>query len=93
MPSPTTPQLRGVSVAVVERGALRGRAQDWNISRSELADLVNEGVLTAEEVEECISNEFNPVRVGFATRPVMREVWTRDVLNLGVSPVRLIEKV
>ena len=27
-------------VAVVERGPLRGRSQEWNISRKELAELV-----------------------------------------------------
>lgn len=31
---------RGWRVAVVERGPLRGRAQEWNISRRELGELV-----------------------------------------------------
>lgn len=31
---------RGHRVAVIERGPLRGRAQEWNISRKELAELV-----------------------------------------------------
>lgn len=34
-----------------------------------------------------MSVEFNPVRVGFHGG---KEVWTRDVLNLGVSPQRLV---
>ncbi len=33
-------QLRGLRVAVVERGHLRGREQEWNISRKELYELV-----------------------------------------------------
>ena len=33
-------QLRGLRVAIVERGPLRGRAQEWNISRKELYELV-----------------------------------------------------
>lgn len=33
-------QLGGLRVAVVERGPLRGRAQEWNISRKEIAELV-----------------------------------------------------
>lgn len=33
-------QLAGLSVAVVERGELAGRAQEWNISRKEIAELV-----------------------------------------------------
>ena len=45
---------------------------------------------TAEEAEECISSEFNPVRAGFRGSP---DVWTRDVLNLGVRPDRIIAKV
>ena len=33
-------QLAGLRVAVVERGPLAGRAQEWNISRKEIAELV-----------------------------------------------------
>jgi hypothetical protein len=55
-------QRAGCKVAVVERGALQGRTQEWNISRQELFELVEMGCLTAEEAEACISVEFNPVR-------------------------------
>ncbi len=51
---------------------------------------VHEGLLTTEEAEGCISIEFNPVRAGFHGS---QEVWTRDVLNLGVKPDKLIAKV
>jgi lycopene cyclase CruP len=34
--------------------------------------------------------EFNPVRIGFHGGA---DVWTKDVLNIGVSPAKLIEKV
>ena len=51
---------------------------------------VHEGLLTAEEADECISIEFNPVRAGFHGS---HDVWTRDVLNLGVKPDKLIAKV
>lgn len=44
---------------------------------------------TAEEAEECISSEFNPVRAGFLGSA---DVWTRDVLNLGVRPDFIIAK-
>ncbi len=50
---------------------------------------VASGVATAEEAEECISSEFNPVRAGFRGSP---DVWTRDVLNLGVRPDKIIAK-
>ena len=51
---------------------------------------VEEGLLTREEAEECIGIEFNPVRAGFHGG---QDVWTRDVLNLGVRPDRAIAKV
>ena len=35
---------RGLRVAVVERGTLRGRQQEWNISRKELRELVEVGM-------------------------------------------------
>jgi hypothetical protein len=47
-------------------------------------------VLTASEAESVIALEFNPVRVGFHGGP---DVWTRDVLNLGVKPDKLIALV
>lgn len=52
--------LRGLKVAIIERGPLRGRVQDWNVSRKELKELVYAGVLTEDEIEEVISIEFNP---------------------------------
>lgn len=48
---------------------------------------VASGIATAEEAEACISSEFNPVRAGFRGGP---DVWTRDVLNLGVRPDKII---
>jgi len=50
---------------------------------------VASGVATAEEAEACISSEFNPVRAGFRGSA---DVWTRDVLNLGVRPDKIIAK-
>ena len=79
--------LRGVRVAVLEAGALRGREQDWNASRKEVEELIEAGVLTREEAEEVIGIEFNPVRCGF---PGGEDVWLADVLNVGVRPERLI---
>ena len=51
---------------------------------------VEEGLLTRKEAEECIGIEFNPVRAGFRGG---QDVWTRDVLNLGVRPDEAIAKV
>lgn len=53
---------------------------------------VHEKLLTSEEADECISIEFNPVRAGFHGSHD-HDVWTRDVLNLGVKPDKLIAKV
>jgi lycopene cyclase CruP len=79
---------QGWRVALLERGQLRGRAQEWNISRRELESLVGLGLLTADQLQDAISSEFNPVRVGFGGAA---DIWVRDVLNIGVSPVRLLE--
>jgi len=85
----------GHSVAVVERGPLVGRAQEWNISRSELGVLVEEGLLTPAQLEAVLVSEFNPSRVAFPPtrggRP--REVLVRDVLNVGVDPAALLALV
>lgn len=45
------------------------------------------GVVSEAELEACINIEFNPVRVSFGGQAV----WTRDVLNLGASPARLVD--
>ena len=56
---------RGQRVLVIERGALMGRDQEWNISRPELMSLVPLGVLTQEQADSCVTIEFNPIRCGF----------------------------
>lgn len=38
------------------------REQEWNISRKELMELVEVGILSEEEIEQIISSDFNPVR-------------------------------
>lgn len=79
--------LRGLRVAVLEAGQLRGREQDWNASRKEVMELVDAGVISADELAQVIGIEFNPVRCGFAGG---EDVWLNDVLNVGVRPERLI---
>ena len=80
--------LRGWRVAVLERGYLRGREQEWNISRSELGVLEELNLLTPEQLEQAIATEYNPARIQFGGS---REFWVRDVLNLGADPVYLLE--
>ena len=55
--------VRGIKTAVVERGVVAGRAQEWNISRKELQEIIEIGVLTAEEVEEVCVHVHGCVRM------------------------------
>lgn len=79
---------RGWRVALLERAQLKGRTQEWNISRRELAELVDLGLLSAAELESAIATEYNPARVQFGDG---QPLWVRDVLNVGVDPVYLLE--
>jgi Dehydrogenases (flavoproteins) len=79
---------RGWRVALIERGTLRGREQEWNISRKELQSFIRLGLLTEEELERAIATEYNPARVSFLDGPA---IWVRDILNVGVDPLYLLE--
>jgi len=79
--------VKGLRVALLERGILRGREQEWNISRKELDVFVELNLLTEEELESAIATQYNPARVSFDGG---REVWVEDVLNIGVDPVYLL---
>ena len=79
---------RGIKVALIERGILRGREQEWNISRHELQVLLELDLLTSEELDKAIATEYNPARVSFTGGT---EVWVENVLNIGVYPVYLLE--
>ena len=81
-------QQQGWRVALIERGILRGRDQEWNISRQELATFVDLELLTETELEQAIVTEYNPARVSFAKG---YELWVNNVLNIGVDPVFLLE--
>lgn len=64
-------QLQGkgnLRVAVLEAGKLRGREQEWNISRKELDELVEMGVLTEADIEAIITTEFPACRSGFKNK-------------------------
>ncbi|MDZ7993498.1 MAG: FAD-dependent oxidoreductase [Nostoc sp. EfeVER01] len=79
--------VKGLRVALLERGILRGREQEWNISRKELDVFVELNLLTEKELESAIATQYNPARVSFAGGT---EVWVEDVLNIGVDPVYLL---
>ncbi|MEW6495031.1 MAG: FAD-binding oxidoreductase, partial [Cyanobacteriota bacterium] len=81
-------QKRGWRVAVVERGILRGREQEWNISHKELEVFLELELLSQAELEKAIATEYNPARISFFEGP---DFWIRDVLNIGVDPVFLLD--
>lgn len=98
-------QLQGLNVCVLEAGALRGREQEWNISMDELLELKELGVLTQEDIDAAVRTEFPACRSGFKNKEVTPtkggyfdngvgyECETPDVLNLGILPSVLIERV
>lgn len=85
----STLQQLGWQVTLVERGILKGREQEWNISRQELKVFVELELLTEAELEMAIATEYNPARVSFN----QEEVWVKDVLNIGVDPIYLLEQL
>ena len=98
-------QLQGHNVCVVEAGKLRGREQEWNISMDELEELKELGVISQEDIDAVITTEFPACRSGFKNKEVTPleggyfengvgyECLTPGVLNLGVAPAVLLERV
>ena len=100
----TALQLKGHKVCVVEAGKLAGREQEWNISMDEMLELKELGVLSQEDIDAAVQTEFPGCRSGFKNEEVPvtdgyqengigYECFTPNVLNLGVSPKILIERV
>ncbi len=83
-----TLQKQGHNVILIEKGKLRGREQEWNISRQELNMFVELDLLSSAELEKAIATEYNPGRVSFHKG---YELWVEEVLNIGVDPVFLLE--
>ena len=81
-------QKQGWRVALIEKGVLRGRDQEWNISRQELEVFLELDLLSPEALERAIATEYSPARVSFYQGC---EVWVEDVLNIGVDPVFLLK--
>ena len=83
-----TLQKQGWQVTLIEKGILKGRQQEWNISRQELDVFLDMSLLSKTELEKAIATEYNPGRVSFHKG---YELWVNDVLNIGVDPVYLLE--
>src|SRR4028118_1057321 len=79
---------RGWRVALIERGILRGRDQEWNISRKELEVFLELELLSEAELEQAIATIYNPARISFFEGS---DLWIRDVLNIGIDPVFLLD--
>ena len=79
---------RGWRVALIERGILRGREQEWNISRKELEVFLELELLSEAELEQAIATQYNPAHISFFQG---RDFWVQDVLNIGVDPVFLLD--
>ena len=83
----TALQKRGLQVALIEKGLLRGREQEWNISRQELEVFLELDLLSPTELQSAIATEFAAARLSFHES---YEFWVREVLNIGVEPVFLL---
>ncbi|PSF37256.1 FAD-dependent oxidoreductase [Aphanothece hegewaldii CCALA 016] len=81
-------QRQGWRICLIEKGILRGRDQEWNISRQELTIFLDLELLSEAELEQAIATQYNPARVSFHQG---YELWVKDVLNIGVNPVFLLE--
>ena len=81
-------QKLGIKVALIERRLLKGREQEWNISRQELEVFTELELLTEVELNKAIATQYNPGRIGFLGG---NDIWVRDVLNIGVDPIYLLE--
>jgi len=79
---------KGWKIALLERSVLRGRDQEWNISRRELDTFVQMELLSEEELDAAIASQYNPARITFNGG---KEIWVKDVLNIGIDPVYLLE--
>lgn len=88
---------KGWQVALIERGELRGRDQEWNISLRELATFIRLGLLTQQQIEAAIASHYNPARIAFGSDRSALEgdsvLWVKDVLNIGVDPVTLLAQL
>ena len=82
--------LRGFQVAVMQRGLLKGREQEWNISCKELDVLLELKLLAPEELNKAIATVYNISRIKFAGG---KDIWIKYVLHVGICPIYLLENI
>ncbi len=68
-------------MCVVERRRVQGRAQEWNISRGELAALTRLGLLSEADLETAVASEWVRVRTGCGLE--QRSHWVRGRSVVG----------
>jgi len=95
-----------LNVCVVAPRELRGQEQEWNVNMEDLIELQRLGILTPDDIEAAITTVYGGSRAGFKNKEVTPlsggpfdnqgvgfECYLDDVLNLGISPAVLIERV
>lgn len=99
-------QLKGLNVCVAAPRELKGQDQEWNVSMEDLMELKALGILSQEDIDAAITTVHGGTRAGFKNKEVTPlkggpsenrgvgyECYVNDVLNLGVSPAILIDRV
>lgn len=61
-------QVRGFRTIIVEKGVVKGRSQDWNISRAELLEFVEVGILDGKFSSSTDKSVFLAIRASMAMK-------------------------
>jgi lycopene cyclase CruA len=84
-------QRYGWRVLLFDRGEVGCAHREWNISRSELSQLVTVGFCTWDELADVIMTEYESGVVRFhASQGQATELWIRDVLNVALDANALL---
>jgi lycopene cyclase CruA len=82
----------GVRVLVFDRFTVGAVHREWNISRQELQELLDVGLLTPAELETVIQREYSDGLVRFHSAHIQvaaAELHLKDVLNIAVDAEKL----
>jgi lycopene cyclase CruA len=81
---------RGARVLLFDRGEAGCAHREWNISRPELAALVEVGFCAWDELAEIIMAEYETGVVRFHAPAAPAELWMKDVLNVALDAGALL---
>jgi lycopene cyclase CruA len=82
----------GVRVLVFDRFTVGAVHREWNISRQELQELLDVGLLTSAELDTVIQREYSDGLVRFHSAHIQvaaAELHLKDVLNIAVDAEKL----